>query len=54
MSAGTWCRYFATVRPFKVLGLQQVAIGNLTRDSLEKFWGGMLGLQKVHSFKSEK
>ena len=50
----SYARSFATDRPFKVLGLQQVAIGNLTKDALKKFWGDTLGLQKVHSFKSEK
>ncbi len=45
-------RYFAT--DFRVLGLQQIAIGNLDKEALGKFWVGHLGLKKVHSFKSEK
>ncbi len=47
-------RSFSTDRPFKVLGLQQVAIGNLTKDALKNFWGDTMGLAKVHSFKSQK
>lgn len=39
-------------RPFKVLGVQQIAIGNLDKGILSKFWGDIMGLKKVHSFKS--
>lgn len=45
-------RLFGT--DFRVLGLQQVAIGNLSKDALSKFWCGHLGVKKVHSFVSEK
>lgn len=45
-------RFFAT--DFRVLGLQQVAIGNLSKEELGKFWIGHLGLTKVKSFVSEK
>lgn len=41
-------------RPFNILGVQQVALGNLNKGELSKFWGDLLGLKKVHSFKSEK
>ena len=37
-----------------MLGLQQVAIGNLNKEPLQKFWGDILGIKKVNSFKSEK
>ena len=47
-------RLFSTLRPFKVLGVQQVAIGNKSKNELAKFWGDILGLNKVHSFKSER
>ncbi|HRG46151.1 MAG: VOC family protein [Leptospiraceae bacterium] len=42
------------MRPFKVLGIQQVAIGNESKDKLSKFWGDIMGLTKVHTYKSEK
>ena len=41
-------------RPFRVLGLQQVAIGGSSKDGLRKLWYDMFGLNKVHEFKSEK
>ncbi|MFN3603149.1 MAG: VOC family protein [Leptonema sp. (in: bacteria)] len=41
-------------RPFKILGLQQVAIGGLDKEKLRKFWVDLLGLEKLSSFKSEK
>ena len=37
-----------------MLGLQQVAIGNLSKEELGKFWIGHLGLTKVKSFTSTK
>lgn len=42
------------MRPFKVLGIQQIAIGNEDKSKLEKFWVDMMGLSKKGSFKSEK
>ena len=51
--AFTSTRFFSG-RPFKILGLQQIAIGNLDKSALQKFWGDLLGIEKVHSFKSEK
>ena len=41
-------------RNFRVLGLQQVALGSLNKGELSKFWTDILGLEKVKSFKSEK
>mmetsp|Transcript_24070 Transcript_24070/g.35632 ORF Transcript_24070/g.35632 Transcript_24070/m.35632 type:complete len:175 (-) Transcript_24070:1732-2256(-) len=41
-------------RPFQILGLQQIAVGALEKGPLTKIWGDVLGLTKVHSFKSEK
>lgn len=40
-------------RPFKVLGLQQVAIGNLDKNRLKSFWVDMLGLNFSHTYQSE-
>jgi lactoylglutathione lyase len=44
-------RCFST-RPFKVLGLQQIAIGSLDKAGLTKFWGDALGIPKTGSFRS--
>jgi len=44
----------ASKRPFRVLGVQQVALGGLNKADLTKFWVDIMGLNKVHSFKSEK
>jgi lactoylglutathione lyase len=41
-------------RPFKVLGIQQIAIGGLDKGKLAKFWCDMMGLKKVHDFQSER
>ncbi|TGN19335.1 VOC family protein [Leptospira idonii] len=41
-------------RPFKVLGIQQVAIGGESKDKLTNFWVDILGLTKVSDYKSEK
>ena len=32
-------------RPFKVLGIQQIAIGAPSKDRLRKLWVDMLGLE---------
>ena len=41
-------------RPFKVLGLQQVAIGSTSKQRLRTLWVDMLGLQVTGSFVSER
>lgn len=41
-------------RPFKVLGIQQVAIGGPDKRRLQTLWVDMLGLQKTGSFQSER
>ena len=40
-------------RPFRVLGLQQVAIGGPSKSALHQLWGDLLGVEKLSSFKSE-
>lgn len=40
-------------RPFKLLGLQQIAIGGLDKSKLSKFWGDVLGLEKIGDYQSE-
>ena len=42
------------MRPFKVLGIQQIAVGNEDKKRLEKFWVDLMGLEKTGSFRSER
>jgi lactoylglutathione lyase len=47
-------RGFATgTRPFRILGIQQVAVGGLDKNVLTKFWVDQLGVKKVGQYKSE-
>ncbi|MEY2659789.1 MAG: hypothetical protein RLZZ123_961 [Pseudomonadota bacterium] len=41
-------------RPFKVLGIQQIAIGGPDKIRLQKLWVDMLGLEVTGTFKSER
>lgn len=41
-------------RPFKVLGIQQIAIGGTNKMRLQKLWVDLLGLEVTGSFKSER
>jgi lactoylglutathione lyase len=41
-------------RPFKVLGIQQVAIGATDKNKLQKLWIELFGLQLTGTFKSER
>ena len=40
--------------PFKVLGIQQIAIGGPDKQRLQTLWVDMFGLQKTGTFKSER
>ena len=40
-------------RPFRILGLQQIAVGGTDKARLQALWGGILGLPTVGSFRSE-
>ena len=42
-----------TNRPFRVLGIQQIAIGGLDKDALSGLWTGLLGVDKVGDYVSE-
>ncbi|PJZ65386.1 lactoylglutathione lyase [Leptospira wolffii] len=42
------------MRPFKILGIQQIAVGGDSKDKLRKFWVDILGLENTGSFRSEK
>ena len=41
-------------RPFKVLGIQQIAIGAPDKTRLKTLWVDMLGLEVTGNFKSER
>jgi len=41
-------------RPFKVLGIQQIAIGGPDKGRLQKLWVDMFGLEVTGTFKSER
>ena len=41
-------------RPFKVLGVQQIAIGALNKQSLKRLWVDLFGLSVTGHFLSEK
>ena len=41
-------------RPFKILGLQQIAIGSLDKSLLSNLWTNIFGIPKIGNYKSEK
>jgi len=41
-------------RPFRILGLQQIAVGGLDKSKLRTLWVDTLGLEAVGHYKSEK
>lgn len=43
-----------STRPFKVLGIQQIAIGALSKEKLKTLWVEKLGLQITGTFQSER
>jgi lactoylglutathione lyase len=42
------------IRPFKVLGIQQIAIGGTSKAKLRELWVDMLGLEVTGNFRSER
>jgi lactoylglutathione lyase len=42
-----------STRPFRVLGLQQIAIGGLEKARMRRLWVDALGLEVVGNFRSE-
>ena len=46
-------RTMVSGRTFKVLGVQQIAIGALDKKGLSDFWVGKLGIEKVSEYRSE-
>ena len=43
-----------TRRPFRVLGLQQVAIGGTSKARLRALWVDLFGLEVAGTFRSER
>ena len=43
-----------SVRPFRILGLQQIAIGGRDKSQLERLWIDLLGCQRQGEFRSER
>ena len=43
----------ATGRPFRVLAIQQVAVGGLDKAALRRFWVDLLGLSPGRSYRNE-
>lgn len=43
-----------TTRPFRILGLQQIAIGGLDKGRLRHLWTELLGVPVTGNFKSER
>ena len=43
-----------SARPFRILGLQQIAIGGLSKDRLKHLWVDLLGVPVTGSFQSER
>ena len=43
-----------SARPFKVLGIQQVAIGGVSKERLRTLWVDQLGLEVTGTFRSER
>jgi len=41
-------------RPFRVLGIQQIAVGGEDKQALRRFWVDLLGLSAKGSYRSEK
>jgi lactoylglutathione lyase len=44
----------STPKPFKILGIQQIAIGGPSKQRLKSLWVDMLGLQVKSTFVSER
>lgn len=43
-----------TQRPFKVLGIQQIAIGGTDKQRMKTLWVDMFGLEQTGTFQSER
>lgn len=43
-----------STRPFRVLGIQQIAVGALDKGDLARFWIDVMGLTRVGNYRSDK
>ncbi|RKH47692.1 VOC family protein [Corallococcus sicarius] len=43
-----------TTRPFRILGIQQIAVGGLDKGALRRLWVDTLGLQAHGTYRSER
>ncbi|MCS6899467.1 MAG: VOC family protein [Myxococcales bacterium] len=41
-------------RPFRILGVQQIAVGGVDKGPLRRLWGDLLGLPFVGTYRSER
>lgn len=46
--------FSSSVKPFRILGLQQIALGSLSLDGLSSLWIDTFEAKEVKRFKSEK
>jgi lactoylglutathione lyase len=53
-SARLACYDSDMTRPFRILGLQQIAVGAPKKDELRKLWVDILGITVVDSYRSER
>ena len=42
-----------SARPFRVLGVQQIAVGHLDKTRIEKLWVDLLGVEVARTYRSE-
>jgi len=42
------------MRPFKILGVQQIAIGHPSKTALRELWVDLLGVPQIGSYRSER
>jgi lactoylglutathione lyase len=48
------CYHSRMTRPFRILGLQQIAVGAPKKDELRRLWVDILGVTVVDTYRSEK
>ncbi len=41
-------------RPFRILGVQQIAVGHTDKDAMRHLWKDLLGLEQIGQHRSEK
>ncbi len=49
-----WKRCGVATRPFRVLGVQQIAVGGKDKAALRKLWVDVLGLKATGTYRSER